>query len=76
MQYIVGANCFAPKIYRIAFAVRKKSQRKPSGEKLFSDGFSLCTIVIICRYIVSSLDVQANSTEREIRIRKFHFTGR
>jgi hypothetical protein len=33
MQYIVGANCFAPKIYCIEFAVGKKSRKtSPSGE--------------------------------------------
>ena len=33
MQYIVGANCFAPKIYCIQFAVGKKSRKtSPSGK--------------------------------------------
>jgi hypothetical protein len=33
MQYIVGANCFAPKMYCLEFAVGKKSRKtSPSGE--------------------------------------------
>jgi hypothetical protein len=66
MQYIVGANCFAPKIYCIEFAVGKKSRKtSPPGENNH-----------FFKYIVSFLDAQGNNTERDILARKFHFTGR
>ncbi len=41
MQYIVGANCFAPKIYSIEFAV--KENRLEKKKLTFSDGFSFNT---------------------------------
>ncbi len=62
MQYIVGANCFAPKIYCIEFAVKENRLEKK--------------LILICRYIVSLLDAKANNMERAIHMRKFHFTGR
>ena len=69
MQYIVGANCFAPKIYCIEFAVGKKS-RKTSPVWRKQSLFQIYCVVL------SFLDGQGNNTERDILARKFHFTGR
>ena len=69
MQYIVGANCFAPKIYCIEFAVGKKS-RKTSPVWRKQSLFQIYCVVL------SFLDAQGNNMERDILARKFHFTGR
>ncbi len=68
---LVGANCFAPKIYCIEFAV--KENRLEKKKLTFQTVFLL---ILICRYIVSLLDAKANNMERAIHMRKFHFTGR
>ena len=46
MQYIVGANCFAPKIYCIEFAVGKKSRKTPRLEKTITFSNILCRTVV------------------------------
>jgi hypothetical protein len=69
VQYIVGANCFAPKIYCIELAVGKKVEENlPVWRKQ-----SLFQIYCV---VLSFLDAQGNNTESDILARKFHFTGR
>jgi hypothetical protein len=52
MQYIVGANCFAPKIYCIEFAVRKKVVKENRSvwrkKQLFQTIFLLTNMPIYC----------------------------